>query len=67
MADQNTLAELRKCMRKAKGDSGKMDVCQQAFVAAGGTVTPGVTLDQGKVFSIPDGTEAFVTKQGKVF
>jgi hypothetical protein len=68
MADQKTLADLRKCMRAAKGDPGKMDICEQAFVAAGGTVTPGVTLDQGKVFSLPDGSEeAFVTNRGKVF
>ena len=68
MADQKTVADLRKCMRAAKGDAGKMEICEQAFVNAGGTITPGVTLDQGKVFSVPDGSdEAFVTNKGKVF
>jgi hypothetical protein len=66
-ADEKTLADLRKCMRDANGDAGKMALCEQAFVAAGGVVTPGVTPDQGKVFSIPDGNQAFVTNQGKVF
>jgi hypothetical protein len=63
MADQKTLSDLRTCMRKAKGDPGAMAVCEKAFTDAGGTATP----DQGKVFSIPDGSEAFVTKKGKVF
>jgi hypothetical protein len=67
MADEKTVEDLRKCMRKAK-DSQAMTQCENAFVASGGQVTPGVTLDQGKVFSLPDGSvEAFVTNQGKVF
>ncbi len=66
-ATEKTLDDLRKCMRKAKNDADRQD-CQDAFVAAGGQVTPGVTLDQGKVFSILGGSEeAFVTNQGKVF
>jgi hypothetical protein len=67
MADQKTLADLRKCMRAAKGDAGKMMDCENAFKDAGGTVTQDVTLGQGKVFSIPDKTAAFVTNDGKVF
>ena len=63
MADQKTLADLRKCMRAAKGDPDAMAVCEKAFTDAGGAATP----DQGKVFSVPDGSEAFVTKRGKVF
>jgi len=64
MADQKTLADLRKCMRAAApdapGDAARA-VCEQAFTAAGGVV------DQGKVFSIADGSAAFVTRKGKVF
>ncbi len=68
MADHKTLADLRKCMKAADGDQGQMDICEQAFVAAGGTVTPDVTLPQGKVFSVPNESEkAFVTNDGKVF
>jgi hypothetical protein len=63
MADQKTLADLRKCMREADGEQAKMDACEKTFTDAGGVVTP----DQGKVFSIPDGSAAFVTKKGKVF
>ena len=63
MADQKTLADLRKCMRDADGDSTKMAACEKAFTDAGGTATP----DQGKVFSIPDKSAAFVTNGGKVF
>ncbi len=63
MADQKTLADLRKCMRDAKGDPDLMAACERTFTDAGGVVTP----DQGKVFSIPDGSEAFVTRKGKVF
>jgi len=67
-ADHKTLADLRKCMRDANGDAQKMQHCEDTFVAAGGQVASGVTLDQGKVFSLPDGSdEAFVTNQGKVF
>ena len=63
MADQKTLADLRKCMKAAAGDAVKMAACEKTFTDAGGSVTP----DQGKVFSIPDKSTAFVTKQGKVF
>jgi hypothetical protein len=63
MADQKTLADLRKCMKEADGDPDKMAACEKAFTDAGGTVTP----DDGKVFGIPDGSAAFVTKKGKVF
>lgn len=63
MADQKTLADLRKCMRAAKSDPAAMAACEKVFTDAGGVATP----DQGKVFSIPDGSEAFVTKKGKVF
>lgn len=66
-ADQKTLTDLRKCMKDADGDPVKMAACEATFIAAGGTVTPNIDLGQGKVFSIPDGTQAFVTNQGKVF
>ena len=61
MANQKDLADLRKCMREADGDQAKMDACEKTFTDAGGKV------DQGKVFSIADGSAAFVTKKGKVF
>jgi hypothetical protein len=67
MADQKTLADLRKCMRAASGDAGKMTACENAFKDAGGIVTPDVTLGQGKVFTIADKSTAFVTNDGKVF
>ncbi len=68
MADHKTLADLRKCMKTANGNQGQMDICEQAFVAAGGTVKADVTLPQGKVFSVPNESEkAFVTNDGKVF
>lgn len=57
------LNELKQCMNKAKGDKGKMAVCETAFKKAGGTTTP----DGGKVFTAPDASEAFVTNGGKVF
>ncbi len=63
MADQKDLNDLKKCMREANGDPAKMAACEKAFTDAGGTATP----DQGKVFSIPDGSGAFVTNKGKVF
>ena len=61
--DQKILADLKKCMKDAKGDPGRMDACQTAFQQAGGTVTP----DGGKVFATPNGSAAFVTNGGKVF
>ncbi|HEV8402885.1 MAG TPA: hypothetical protein VGQ31_07600 [Candidatus Limnocylindrales bacterium] len=61
MADQKDLADLRKCMREADGDTTKMATCEKTFADAGGVV------DDGKVFSIHDGNAAFVTKKGKVF
>jgi hypothetical protein len=61
--DQKILAELKKCMKDAKGDPGRMASCQTTFVQAGGTVTP----DGGKVFATPNGSAAFVTNGGKVF
>ena len=48
-------------MRDANGDPTKMAACEKAFTNAGGT------SDQGKVFSLPDGSAAFVTNRGKVF
>jgi hypothetical protein len=62
-ADQKTLADLKKCMKDATTDPERV-ACEATFIAAGGTVKPNV---EGKVFSIPDGTQAFVTNQGKVF
>jgi hypothetical protein len=44
MADQKTLADLRKCMREANGDPDAMAVCEKVFTDAGGTATP----DQGR-------------------
>ncbi len=61
--DPKILADLKKCMRDAKGNADKMATCQTTFVSAGGTVTP----DGGKVFSAPNGSAAFVTNGGKVF
>jgi hypothetical protein len=63
MPDQKILADLRKCMREANGDPTKMAACEKAFTDAGGKATS----DQGKVFSLPDGSAAFVTNRGKVF
>jgi hypothetical protein len=57
------ITTLKECMRKAKGDQAKMNACETAFKAAGGTVT----ADGGKVFSAPDNSEGFVTTGGKVF
>ena len=39
MADQKTLADLRKCMREAKGNTDAMAACEKAFTDAGGAVT----------------------------
>ena len=64
MADHKILTDLKKCMNDANGDPVKMAACENAFVAAGGTVTPNV---DGKVFSIPDGSQVSVTNKGKVF
>jgi hypothetical protein len=51
-------------MRAAHGTKALMDACEKKFTDANvGTVTS----DGGKVFSISDGSEAFVTTGGKVF
>jgi hypothetical protein len=63
MADQKALTDLRKCMKQANGDPAAMAACEKAFTDLGGAVTP----VQGKVFSTPDGSAAFVTKDGKAF
>jgi hypothetical protein len=59
--DQKILAELKKCMKDCSGDADCMATCQTTFDAAGGTT------EEGKVFITPDGSTAFVTKNGKVF
>ena len=51
---------MREAAPDAAGDAARA-ACEQAFTAAGGVV------DQGKVFSIADGSAAFVTRKGKVF
>jgi hypothetical protein len=61
---KTVLADLKKCMRAAHGTKALMDACEKKFTDANvGTVTS----DGGKVFSISDGSEAFVTTGGKVF
>jgi hypothetical protein len=57
------ITTLKQCMRAANGNQTKMNACETAFKAAGGTVT----ADGGKVFSAPDSSEGFVTTGGKVF
>lgn len=61
---KKVLAELKRCMRAARGDRANMATCETAFKTATGTT---VTADGGKVFSIVDGGEAFATTGGKVF
>jgi hypothetical protein len=60
---QKQITTLKQCMRDAKGNKAKMDACEAAFKATGGTAV----AEGGKVFSAPDNSEGFVTNGGKVF
>ena len=63
MAENQLLADLRKCITDCNGKTNCMDKCETTFKKGGGTVTD---IDGGKVFTAPDGT--FLTvKGGKVF
>ena len=65
MPPDQSANELKRCIRAcAEGDLACVQVCEDAFVAAGGIVS---APEGGKVFTDPNGGKVFVTDGGKVF
>jgi hypothetical protein len=63
--NDQSAAELKRCIRACReGDQACITACEDAFVAAGGTVS---APEGGKVFTDPNGGKVFVTDGGKVF
>lgn len=61
MPESQALRDLKKCMREANGDPGRIADCQREFEQGGGTV------GGGKVFTAPDGGAVYIADGGKVF